>query len=440
MAINNYPRILIYGQPFNNYSGGGITLTNLFTGWPKDKIAVASTWHVLYKASTDVCDLYYLLGTEEQRWVFPFNLVQRSFPSGLMSFKTQENISHVPYKVSFRRMIVDKFFYPFLHWSGLFHSLSKISISQHFAEWLSEYKPEVLYIQVTSREDILFAIKLCKYLNIPSVIHNMDDWPSTISRKGLFKKYWRNKIDKEFKQLLDCMDLYLSISDAMTSEYLKRYNKVFKPFHNPIDLTKFNVIRDNIIRNDKTFRIIYIGRIGIANKQSIYTFASAVSQLESEHYNIEFDVYTYNAGSPDTRKIGSLDRVKVTPAVSHDKIPELLARYDLLLLPLDFTDAGFKYAQYSIPTKASEYMISGTPILVYAPGETAISKFCTENECGYCVVEQSKEKISDAIQFLINNEDYRTKLSQNAIRLAKKLFDAQKVRNEFQELLINTRK
>ena len=25
----NYPKVFIFGQPFNNFSGGGITLTNL---------------------------------------------------------------------------------------------------------------------------------------------------------------------------------------------------------------------------------------------------------------------------------------------------------------------------------------------------------------------------------------------------------------------------
>ncbi len=52
--MNNYPRILIFGPPFNNFTGGGITLSNLFKGWPKDRIAVASTGHVLNNIRTDV--------------------------------------------------------------------------------------------------------------------------------------------------------------------------------------------------------------------------------------------------------------------------------------------------------------------------------------------------------------------------------------------------
>jgi glycosyltransferase involved in cell wall biosynthesis len=435
--MNEYPKILIFGPPFNNFSGGGITLSNLFRGWPADKIALTSTGHVLQDLSTDVCNTYYLLGKDEHKWLFPFNLLQRHFPSGLMSFNKQENHSQGPYKMNIRRVLVDKIFYPFMKWLGFFHWLSKITFSQQLKDWLSVFNPEILYIQVTSREDVLFSTQLYDFLNIPAVIHNMDDWPSTISRKGLFKNYWSTKIDMEFRQLLNRMDLYLSISDAMTSEYMKRYNKVFKAFHNPIDISKYNQIKNKIVKNDKTFRILYIGRIGLANKHSIYSFANAVSQHKIDQYKIELDIFTYNTDTRDSKKIGNLKNVRILPSVKHDMIPDLLAEYDLLLLPLDFTEAGFKYAQYSLPTKASEYMISGTPILVFAPKETAISKFCTDNECGYCVTEQSKEKINDAIQFLISNLDYRKKLSQNAVSLATELFDGEKVRARFQQLLIN---
>ncbi len=103
--MNNYPRILIFGPPFNNYTGGGITLSNLFKGWPKDRIAVAATGHVLQSVSTDVCDTYYLLGKEEQKWIFPFNYLQRTFPSGLMSFSKKEDLV----KFSLERLISEKF-------------------------------------------------------------------------------------------------------------------------------------------------------------------------------------------------------------------------------------------------------------------------------------------------------------------------------------------
>ena len=82
-------------------------------------------------------------------------------------------------------------------------------------------------------------------------------------------------------------------------------------------------------------------------------------------------------------------------------------------------------------------MISGTPILIYASGETAVSRFFQEYECGCCVSEQDHEKLKVALKLLISNEEYRKKLSQNAVRIALELFDAEKVRNDFQLLIIN---
>ncbi len=118
-------------------------------------------------------------------------------------------------------------------------------------------------------------------------------------------------------------------------------------------------------------------------------------------------------------------------------VPVLLKEYDLLLLPLDFTTIGLKFAKLSIPTKASEFMLSGTPVLVYAPEDTAVSKFFSTNECGYCVTVPDKKKIEEAIRTLVLDKEYRMKISRNALNLAKDRFDSEKVRNKFQNLLTN---
>lgn len=431
------PRVLIYGQPFNKKHGGGITLSNLFKGWDKDKIAVAATGHVMYDVTTDICDTYYQLGSEEFMWRFPFNLIQKKFPSGLLAFDFRPKLSSGSNQSGLRYILVNQLFYPAMEWLGLFHSASRIKLSTDFKNWLFEFKPEILYLQVSTRETILFAAELKELLRIPSAIHMMDDWPSTISKKGLFRKYWERKIDKEFRDLLNKTDLFLSISDAMSSEYLNRYNKVFKAFHNPIDTTVYCHKYDNSFRNDAIFRILYLGRIGVANKHSIFSFAESISRMRMRGRKFILDIFTPDIDALDTRKIGKLNSVRINPAVKHEMVPRLLTEYDLLLLPLDFTKNGLKYARYSIPTKASEYMISGTPILVYAPKETAIFKFCSENKCGHCLSEQSQGEIAQAIQLLVTDMEYRKKLSNNAIRIASGLFNVDIVKDNFRNLLLN---
>lgn len=433
----NFPRVLIYGQPFNNRHGGGITLSNLFKGWDKSKIAVADTGHMMDNVTTDICDTYFQLGNEEFKWRFPFNYIQRKFPSGLKKFNNDSIGTPVVEKKKLRYVIVNNVFYPALEWLGLFHCVSKIEMSSAFKKWLEEYNPEVLYIQVSTREMVLFAIDLVDYLKIPVAIHFMDDWPSTISRRGLFKKYWERKIDVELKTLLNRVDLYLSISDSMSIEYKRRYGKTFIPFHNPIDADKFLRLPEKLSGNQNEFRILYIGRIGIANRESIFSFSRFISAMNHEPQKILFHIYTPNIGSPELIRIKNLRNVSVFPAVEHKEIPVLLRMYDLLFLPLDFSRNGIKYAKYSMPTKASEYMISGTPILVYSPAETAISQFFIQNECGYCVTTKSSADLGKAVEFLIENEEYRNKISSNAVYIAVNRFDVSKVRVEFQKLIVN---
>jgi len=439
--MNRYPKILIFGPPFNTFTGGGITLSNLFRGWPKERIAVAATGHVLQELSTDVCDTYYLLGRSEQRWVFPFNLLQRTFPSGLMSFEKKTNLYQYDHKIRIRTILVDRIFHPLMQWFGFFHWLSKISFSQQFKEWLAEYKPEILYIQVTSREEILFSLRLCDYLRIPTVIHNMDDWPATISNKGLFKEYWRKKIDREFRDLLSRMDLCLSISNAMTSEYQKRYSRSFKAFHNPIktnDWTPF--CKKNFKLSGDHVKILYSGRIGIGITESLVEVANVIETINHTWGRIKLYIQSPSSEISTRNRLQKSDCIVFNPIVGYSELPSIFSEADILLIANDFEKKGIDYLKFSMPTKVSEYMISGTPILLYASSETAVSKFFVENDCACCVNDQDSKKLNDAIKVMIEDEDYRAKISRNAVNIAKELFDAEKVKNDFQQLLINTTK
>ncbi len=436
-----YPRILIFGQPFNNFSGGGITLTNLFKGWPRDKIAVTFLGHGLFNVTTDVCDIYYQLGEEEHKWMFPFNVIQRKFASGIKTFDPEKANPVNSIQKGIRYRLVNSYFYPFLRQIGVFHFASSISASKKLKKWLEEFSPEVLYLQVSTREEILFAEELIDLLKIPCVIHMMDDWPSTISNKGLFKNYWKNRIDREFKKLLNHVDVYLSISDAMSSEYLRRYKKEFVAFHNPIETetwlahtkTDFRLNRDYV-------KILYSGRIGIGITESLLEVASAIESINKEGFNVKLHIQTPSKEPGFLMQLRKFESVVINPFAKLEDLPEIFSEADILLLANDFNQEGIEYLRLSMPTKASEYMISGTPVLVYSPGETAVSELFKNNGCGICVMSQDKTELANAIQSIIEDEEQRKMISLKAVEYAKEKFDSFKVRGEFQSLIINLKK
>jgi glycosyltransferase involved in cell wall biosynthesis len=426
--------VLILCQPFNNNFGGGITQANLFSGWDKDKLAVACTVHMFSDLNTGICDTYYLLGNEEYKWKFPFNYLQRSAASGVVKLSADKGNESKPaaLKPTLRARLVNNFFYPFLEFIGLFHSISKITLSDSFCKWLNEYNPDVIYAQASSRETVLFCSLVQTYLKKPMVFHMMDDWPSTISEKGPFKNYWRKKIDREFRDMLKQCKVLLGISDYMALEYKTRYGCDFITFHNPIELDFWRSAQRTQYKLKTPAKLLYAGRIGPGIQSSLELTAKAVEHMnQNTGISLQFVLQTKEKPA----WVEQYSCVKHTGLVEYKDLPKVFAQADFLLLPYDFSDASIRFVKFSMPTKAPEYMVSGTPVIVYAPSETAIIRNAEENDWAKIISEESYLTFSGVLQELIMNENERKRIGTNAIRFAEDHFNAAKVRNKFRETI-----
>jgi glycosyltransferase involved in cell wall biosynthesis len=428
------PKVLILNQPFNTDTGGGITLSNLFAGWDRDKLAVACSGYLLQdNIDTSICNTYYQLGEEEHKWVFPFNLIKRKYPSGLVHFD-EKVIQNLTLPVSKLRVkIIMKLFYPFLEYLGLFHAASTYQLSDKFCAWLDEYQPEVIYAQTSDRGGIAFCIAVQAYLKKKMVFHMMDDWPSIISSKGLFKKYWQRKIDREFKMLLDRSTVLMSISDYMSEAYLERYGKHFIPFHNPIDANFWTQHQRVDYQLPDNPTILYAGRTGLGIQDSLKTIAKAIQAVNKAHqFNIQFVLQT--AEAPEWTQAFSF--VQHKSFVPYSELPKVFAQADFLILPYDFSPLATNYIKYSMPTKASEYMASGTPIILFAPKDTAVVKYAEAYEWAKVVTQNDPAELSKVIENLVFDQQIREKLAQKAKQIAVERHDQNTVAKTFQTMIV----
>lgn len=429
----NLPKVLIIGQPFNNVKGGGITLTNLFKGWDKEKIAVACLPYLIdNNLNTDVCNTYYQLGNKEHKLIFPFNLVKHKYPSGLVKINEQKNLKLTTPKSRLRMKISMGYLYPFLKFIGLYHHMSKTKLSNEFCNWVNNYDPDIIYAQATSRDAILFCISVYNYLKKPLVFHMMDDWLKSDSSKGLFKKYWQKKIDNDFRILLNKTTLLMSISDYMSQEYKKRYGKDSVVFHNPIDIEFWKKYQKVDCELGDSPTLLYAGRTGLGINASLEIIARAVQFINEEH-NISLIFRLQIAENPSW--ISNYSCVELNSFVPYNDLPIVFSEADFLILPYDFSLKSIKYVQYSMPTKAPEYMISGTPIIIFAPEVTAIVKYAKEYNWAKIVTVNNINDLSKAIMQLIQDKEERQKISQFAKITAEERHNSIKVTNDFRTLL-----
>ena len=78
------------------------------------------------------------------------------------------------------------------------------------------------------------------------------------------------------------------------------------------------------------------------------------------------------------------------------------------IVPSSFNQNIIDDYRYSIPTKLPELLLSGRPVIIHGPKEMEAYRYCTENNCGIIIDDDSiitlKSKIID---LFINYTNYK---------------------------------
>lgn len=431
----SYPKILILIQPFNDITGGGITLSNLFRGWPKDRIAVVGLGNLIdNKTKIDICETYYRLGREEVKWIFPFNKIKRKIKSGLIKFDITGNSNAIPKKSAFRSNFAINYIDPFLIWTGLYEFLYRIEISNSLKAWITSFEPEVIYSQAHTRGRVLFCTQVQQHLGIPMVFHMMDDWIPLVRKQSLLGKYWYRRSDADFRVMLSKSALHLGISDGMAIEYKRRYGYDFKTFHNPVQIDFWEKGQRDDYRLSTNPTILYAGRVGLGIEDSLRLMAKAVQLINSKtNGNIRFVLQTSKA--PDW--INKFSCVEHRSFVPYEQLPISFGEADLLFLPYDFSEESIDFIKLSMPTKASEFMASGTPILIFAPADTALVEYAKEYGWAKIITNNKVEFLVQGLEEVLANTDLRKDIGTRAVSVACERHEAFLVRKEFKNSLIS---
>lgn len=435
MSSKEFPKVLIIGGPFNKINGGGITLSNLFQDWPKENLALASTSNIRINADFSLCDNYFQLGYNGKLHPFPLNIILPKIECGPVKNFTpgtttdQHQLSGGKYKKIYQSI------YKLLILSGLYNFLYNMKITEDFINWILQFNPDIIYSQLGSLESIRFINNIQFCTKKPVAIHIMDDWPAVVNQPSILYYYWKRKIDSEFRDLILKSQVLMSISQGMSDEYKKRYKRIFHPFHNPISLNKWLPYSKPTCEVKGRFKILYTGRIGVANSKSVLLIAKVINKLNMKGSNFIFDIYTPDYKSKKAKRINSLTGININKTIVNRRMPELLAGYDLLIVPLDFDKHSIQFAKLSMPTKASEYMISGTPVLVFADSQTFLAKHANDGKWAYVVTENNENALADSISLLSSDIDLRGRIAKKAISFAIKNEDSDLIKEYFRKCL-----
>lgn len=425
----DFPRILVVtSNNFNLVTGGGITLTNLFRGWPHDRIA--NLHEDRTPEDLSVCRTFYRLSDAEIRWRWPFSLARpwygrvKERDTANREEATQNRPPSRPWLSKIKHAVGD--------------GVPKYAcLTERLMTWVQAFQPTLLYAFLGSLEQMDLTRRLAGRLRVPLVVHMMDDWPAVLYASSWLAPVLRPVVRRSLEELLGCAAARLAICDAMSREYEARYGYRFQAFQNALDTERWLPMSRTDWKAGRPFLVRYVGSIvPSGQRNSLKDIARAVATLSAQGVAIELRVHAPWHESAYLRADGfPAEAVRIDGPPDPASIATLLAGADLLVLPYNFDARSARFIRLSLPTKAPAYMVSGTPILVYAPRDVATAEYARREGWGYVVSSAGESHLRTALQLLADDEGLRERLGRRAQQVARTNHDAARVRTAFWDTL-----
>jgi glycosyltransferase involved in cell wall biosynthesis len=425
------------GVPFEYSSGGGVTLSNLLNGWPRNMIANAAS--MATPPSWDICDRFYKFGDAEFRWVFPLSRIVRPSASGPLTRRGSEQARTGNAAGSGRSLLGPgprhALFAAAFNALGTVEVLCPARLSAQLERWIGEFRPQVALTFFSTLNSMRLTESVLERFQIPYVVLINDDWVSSIYPHGLLSPWLRKIARRTLARLLANAAATVGVSPSMCEAYAQRYDRPFHWFCGPIELDRLLPHARSNWRAGNPFRLLYAGRVGRANTNSLIEACRAVAELRRAGRSLLIDLYLTDGADRIRKEFSEDDGVIVHAAIPYEDTPALYGAADLLLLPLDFDEDSISFARYSMSTKIAEYAAAAVPILVYAPRDIAMCSYATQDKWAYVVSQRSQAALQEAIVRLAGDEALRENLGRQALHVARRDHDAATVRERFRALL-----
>jgi glycosyltransferase involved in cell wall biosynthesis len=414
-AASDFPRILLVNEvPFGNATGYAVTLSNLFRGWPRDRIAQIYR-RTEYEPDTTLCQHNLAL------WDPHLHGAKKSWRKPLRPFE---------YSWKLRRGDFDTF-------------KDTVNTGRAYA-WARPFRPDVIFTSPTSYAAARFALELSQRLGVPFVCHTMDDWlaPWEQGARPLqpmpgegIRQQWRNRTAK---QLFARAASRQVISEAMAAAFQQRYGHAFKVIHNALDLSHWNLGPKDPGGVGTPFTIRYTGAIwNNIQMPTLALAAEAIAELAAAGEAVRLEIYTHESFARQYESaLRREPHVVFRPLLPYAEMPALMHQADALLLPVTFDEQLLLFSRYSMPTKVPEYMISGAPSILFGPRDAAPVAYARQHGWGVVVDQPDKEALKAAILRLMREPQFRQAAAAPAQALAREHHNLDALREAFWDDLI----
>jgi glycosyltransferase involved in cell wall biosynthesis len=303
--------------------------------------------------------------------------------------------------------ILERYYEPLLKH---LHFLLKLYIKY----WAKKFKPNVIFSHCPDIDFFICAFQVAEELNIPFYAHMHDLWEenhSPDSYNGYMAKIWE-------KRILIGAEKVFCMTEIQQEFYKKKYNRnAHLLIHSITESVLKNVQKQIRPVSNNIPKILFTGNVSpVLNLDSLKVFSNAVRLMPS---TCEVTLCTSLTKSR-LLELGIQAEDFIVKWVSRDEAQNLQKTTDILFAPLSFKNGGIDEVMTVYSTKLLEYLISGRPILIFAPINSFHWVSAQKYGWAHIVDVDTEEALRNGILELINDKELQNEVVANAFKEAER--------------------
>ncbi|WP_433349158.1 glycosyltransferase family protein [Micromonospora sp. CA-111912] len=436
-SAEEHPRVLVVGAAvFGRTSGTGITLSNLFAGWPRQRLA--QLYAEDREPDTDVCQRFLRLDPRSApveyhlfRWRARTTRGTSSGARNRSAVGGARNGSAVggagvepgPLRARMRAEL------------RAFVDLSPLRVPAGTRRWLREQRPQVVYATLGSIRQMRLAVLAARECGVPLVPHFMDDWPTTLYTDRQTLGVARPVLLAGVREVVRHSSYGLGISEPMAREYQRRYGLPFAAFGNCVDPADFADRPGPARPAGAVLDLVYVGGLHLDRWRSLRRVGEALGRLAADGLRARLTVH---APPQDLDRYGErlgLPGVRLGRSLASDEVAAVLRRADVLVHVESFAEEHRHYTRYSLSTKIPQYLAAGRPVLGFGPAELASMAHLGAAGAGAVVGVDDPDRLAREVARLCADPALRERLGRQGLAFAVRHHRADQVAARFAETL-----
>lgn len=196
----------------------------------------------------------------------------------------------------------------------------------------------------------------------------------------------------------------------------------------------YEKLHSTVRKESSVTNITFTGHVGWPQAGALLNLVRAIDEMKETQIHL----YIYSPSPKEYLKELSIEESeKITISVASPlEMPEIQHRADILFIPLAWNTKSQSIIDTATPTKMTDYLAAGKPILVHAPQSTFLVRYAKENKFAAIIDEENIELLKSTIMRLTSDKSYCKELVENAQKTFFRNHDASVNAPEFQKIFL----